>query len=125
VQFVALHDLDIPTARTCGRHGGARALIAGIGEDALDERKQCPRARIKDECSAVAILNVCGMNRDAQQEPKRIDENVPLAAGNLLARVIALRIDKSPPFGAALALWLSIIPAVGLAWRPACSRLLT
>lgn len=125
MQFAALDDLEGPIARACRRHGGAWTLISGVGEDALDERKQCPCAPIEDECGTVAILNVCGMNGDVQQEPKRVDENVPLAAGDLLARVKALRIDKSPPFGAALALWLSMIAAVGLAWRPACSRVST
>ena len=44
------------------------------------------------------------MNRDAQQEAERVDQDVPLAAEDLLARIIALRIERSPPFGAPLAL---------------------
>ena len=65
------------------------------------------------------------MHDNGQEEAERVDEDVPLAARNLLARVIALRIKRIPPFGAALALWLSMIAAVGLAWRPACSRTAT
>jgi hypothetical protein len=65
------------------------------------------------------------MNDDVQQETERVDEDMPLAARDLLARIEALRVDRSPPFCAALALWLSMIAAVGLASRPSCSRVAT
>jgi hypothetical protein len=65
------------------------------------------------------------MHDDAQHQAERIDEDVPLAAGDFLARVEALRVDRRPPFCAALALWLSMIATLGLAWRPACSRTAT
>jgi hypothetical protein len=39
---------------------------------------------------------------DAQQEAKRIDEDVPLAAGDLLAGIEILRIERGAPFCAAL-----------------------
>jgi hypothetical protein len=47
---------------------------------------------------------------------------VALAAQHLLARVDARRIKRGTPFGAPLALWLSMMAVVGLASRPACSR---
>jgi hypothetical protein len=56
------------------------------------------------------------------QEALRIDENVTLLALDLLARIIAMRIDAEPPFSPDLTLWLSMIAAVGLASRAACSR---
>ena len=65
------------------------------------------------------------MNRHAQQEAERIDEDVAFAAFDLLARIEALGIEKSPPLGAPLVLWLSMIAAVGLASRPSCSRTAT
>ena len=65
------------------------------------------------------------MDRNAQQQAERVDQEMSLAAGNLLARVVALQINRGPPFCAALALWLSMIAAVGLASRPACSRTAT
>ena len=40
VHFVALDDLQHPTSGTGSRPRGARPLIAGIGEDALDEGKR-------------------------------------------------------------------------------------
>ena len=40
------------------------------------------------------------------QEAERVDQDMPLAACDLFARVVTLRILR-PPFCAALALWLS------------------
>jgi hypothetical protein len=44
------------------------------------------------------------MDDDVQQRAEGVDEDVALAAGDLLARVVALRVDRRPPFCAALAL---------------------
>jgi hypothetical protein len=63
-------------------------------------------------------LDMGGMNCNTQQQAERVDENVSLAARDLLACIEALRIERGPPFCAALALWLSMIAVVGLAWRP-------
>lgn len=71
-------------------------LIVGIGEDALDEGEQTARPAQYGR-RAVAILEVSGMNDDAQEQAERIDEDVPLVARDLLARVKALRIDRRPP----------------------------
>jgi hypothetical protein len=53
---------------------------------------------------------------------QRIYENMALLALDLLARIIARRIDPGPPFSALFTLWLSMMAAVGLAWRSSCSR---
>lgn len=88
MQLVAFDDLDDPTpCAGCGRCD-ARPLIAGIGEDAFDEGKQCASALVEHQSCAVAILDVGGMDRDAQQEAERVNQNVPLAAFDLLARVV-------------------------------------
>jgi hypothetical protein len=50
-------------------------------------------------CS-IAVLNVGGMNDNVQQETQRVDQDVPLATFDLLARVVARRIEPSPPFAA-------------------------
>jgi hypothetical protein len=72
-------------------------LIAGIYEYALDERKGAARLA-KNLADAVAVLNVGRMNDDAQQRAQRVDEDVALAARDLLARIIALRVERRGPF---------------------------
>lgn len=98
MQFVALDDLDLPGAGPGDGGGCPGSPIAGIGEDALDERKQTARAPVEDERGAVAILHVGRVNDDVQQEAERVDQDVPLAACNLLARIKALRVDRGAPF---------------------------
>jgi hypothetical protein len=98
VQFVALDDLDDPTPGTGGGFCHARPLVAGIGEDAFDEGEEAARAVIEHQPRAVAVLNVGGMHDDVQEQAERIDEDVPLAARNLLARIKALRVECRAPF---------------------------
>jgi hypothetical protein len=47
---------------------------------------------------------------------------VPFLTLDFLAAIEARRIDAAPPFSALLTLWLSMMAAVGLASRSACSR---
>ena len=94
----ALDDLEHPAAGVGGGSRGLRALVAGVCEDALYEWEEPARARVEHEPRAIAILNVGRMDDDVQQEAERIDEDVPLAAGDLLARIIALRVERRAPF---------------------------
>src|SRR3981081_117480 len=87
VQFVALDDLEHPTAGAGSGLRGARSLIAGIGEDALDEREKAARAPIENQPRPVAVLNIAGMDEDVQQKAERIDKDVALAAREPLARI--------------------------------------
>lgn len=122
MQFVALDDLDPPTP---GAESGSRdawPLIAGIGEDALNEGEEAAGASIENQPRPVAVLNIAGVDDDVQQKAERIDQDVALAPGDLLARVKPLRVKRGAPFCALLALWLSMIAAVGLASRPSRSR---
>ena len=73
-------------------------MVAGISEDALDEGKEAARASIEDKRGAVAILDIGGVDDDIQQEAERIDENMPLSARDLLARIKALRVERGAPF---------------------------
>ena len=98
MQFVALDDLEHPTTAAGSRSLGARSLIAGIGEDALDEGKETAGASIEDQPRSVAVLNIAGMNDDVQQKAERIDQDVALAPGDLLARVKPLRVKHGAPF---------------------------
>jgi len=125
VQFVAFDDFDDPAAGRRSRLGGAWTLISAVGENAFDEGKQGAGAGAEYQRGTVAILYIGRMDGNAQQKAERIDEDMALASGDFLARIIALRVHRGPPFCAVLALWLSMMAAVGLASRPACSRTAT
>ena len=69
--------------------------------------------------SAVAILDVGGMGDGVKQQAQSVYEYMALLALDLLAGVIAVRIDARPPFSAPFTLWLSMMAAVGVALLPA------
>ena len=77
----------------------ARSLIATVGEGDLHERPARARGA-QQRSSAVAILNVGGMDDRAQQQTLRVYEQMPLLPLDLLARVIAMAVDRGPPFSA-------------------------
>ena len=77
---------------------------------------------IQDQEGAVAVLQVGRMDGDGEDQAEGIDEEMAFLAFDLLARVIARRVDVRPPFSALFTLWLSTTPAVGDASLPACSR---
>ena len=97
----AFDDLDFPAPgrRHDSRH--FRPLISRVGEDALDERKAPPRAG-QQSARTVAVLNVGGQDAHAEQEAERVDEVEHLrgafAARDLLACIIALAVERRPPF---------------------------
>jgi hypothetical protein len=97
------------------------ALIAGVSEQRLQEGIHPEQGRQQQD-AAVAILDVGGMDDGVQQKAQRVYQNVAFLALDFLARVIAMRIDAGPPFSALFTLWLSMMAAVGLAPRSACSR---
>jgi len=124
VQVGTLDDLQTPRTGARDRGGHLRPLIAAIGIDARDER-EAPPGPAQEIQGAVAVLDAGGMDDDVQQEAERVDEDVPLAPERLLARIVARRIDRGPPFRAPRAVWLSMMATLGLASRPACSRVST
>ena len=82
------------------------------------------RARRSKWKAPITILNVGRMNDDIQQEPQRVDQDVPFATLDLLARVVAKDRAKTP-FCGPLAVCVSIMATVGLNSRPSCSRTAT
>ena len=127
--IAALHDLEFPGTRACHERAHLGSGVAAIGDDAFDERKAPPRLP-KQRFGAVAVLDIGGMDIDGmdidvQQQALRVDEDVALAAEDLLPGIEAGRTKRAPPFTAPLALWASRIAVVGLASRPARSRFAT
>ncbi len=98
--------------------------VATVSDDALDEGKALT-GLAQQRLRPISVLHVGAMNVDAQQQAKRVDEDMALAPENLFARVIAGRIKRAPPFSAPFALCASMIAVVGLASRLAASRLWT
>ncbi len=98
-----------------------RSLIAAVGKQLFQERIH-PEQSGKKQNAAVAILDIGGVNNGVEQQIQRIYEKVTLLTFDLLACIIAMRIDTGPPFSALLTLWLSMMAAIGLASRSPCSR---
>jgi len=98
MQLVALDDHQRPGAGLCEGGGGRGSLVAGVGEDALDEGKEATCGLIEDQSCAITILHAGGMDDDAQEEAERVDEDMPLAAGDLLARIEAVWVERGAPF---------------------------
>ena len=78
-----------------------------------------PEQGRQQQDAAIAILDIGGVNDGVQQQTQRIDENMALLALDLLARIIAMRIDAGPPFSALLTLWLSMMAGGRAGFAPA------
>jgi hypothetical protein len=124
VAVAASDDLNLPRPGTGDGSRHLRPLITRVADDTLDEGEQLARLS-QQRLGAVAVLHIGRMHGHRQQQANGVGQQVALAADNLLARVIAGRIERSAPFCAAFAVWLSMIAVVGLASRPACSRTAT
>lgn len=121
VPIAAADDLKSPRSGSGDDRFHVRSLVAGIADETLDEGEALP-GLAQQGFRAVAILHAGGVDDDRQQQAERVGQDVALAAENLLARIVAGRIQRSPPLTAPLAVWLSMIAVEGLASRPACSR---
>ncbi len=120
----AAHDLERPRASLGDDGFHLSSLVAGISDDTLDEGKR-PSGLPQQGLGSISVLNAGGMNAHVQEKPKGVGQDVALTAQDLLARVIAGRVERSPPLTAPFVLWLSMIAVVGLASRPAVSRVST
>ena len=123
--IAAAHDLGYQT-RHCDRQSvlEQRSGIGGVAEQLREKREPCEQGG-QDHYPAIAILHIGRCYQRVQQQSHRIDEEVALFALDQLARIEPMRIDADPPFSALFTLWLSMMQAVGLASRSACSRHLT
>jgi hypothetical protein len=93
------------------------SLIAAVGIELEQERKQAEHCAHQQN-AAVAVLNASSMDDGVQEKTLRIYQDVALLSLDLLARIIAWRVNRDPPFSALLTLWLSMIAAVVLISAP-------
>lgn len=112
--------------RQHGHDGGGggledRSRIGAVCEQLAQERELSEQGG-QQQHTAVAVLNVGGSDQGVQQQTELVDQNMAFLALDQLAGVEAVRIDGRPPFSALFTLWLSMMQAVGLASRSACSR---
>ena len=83
----------------CECAGKNRPLIGAVGKQLFEEWNPT-KQRCQQHHAAIAILNAGGMNDGVQQQAQRIYKDMALLALDLLARIIAMRIDAGPPFSA-------------------------
>lgn len=95
------------------------ALIAGIRKNSLHARKAFRVQAAEQGLGTVAVLHVGRMHRHGPDQAERVDEEVPLASRDPLARVKA---PAPPLFSATRTDWLSTIMAEGVLARPALRR---
>jgi hypothetical protein len=117
----AADDLQLPAPGPLHGGGHLRSLVSGVTDDALDEREQ-PTRLPQQRLGPVAVLHRGRVDHHAEQQPKRVGQDMALASDGLLARIKAGWIERRPPFCAVFAVWLSMIAVVGLGSRPARSR---
>jgi hypothetical protein len=119
--IAAFDDLELPVRDGAEDLFELGALIGAVADDLLEKGKQSPH-RLEQGRRAVAVLHVGRMHLHAQQQAERVNEEMALLALDLLAGVIARRIDLRPPFSAPLTLCESMMATVGLTSRPSHSR---
>ncbi len=119
--IAALDDLELPIGDGPEDLFQLGALVGAVADDFLQKRKQSSHG-LEQRRGAVAILHVGGVHLDAQEQAERVDEEMAFLALDLLAGVIARRIDPRPPFSAPLTLCESMMATLGLAARPSHSR---
>src|SRR5260370_35313864 len=81
------HDLDLPSQRRLDPLAEAFLLVAAIGPDQLQTRKDSVERR-KQAFAAAVVLDVGLMNLDMQDQPIGIDHQVALPAFDLLAPIL-------------------------------------
>ena len=113
-----LDDLDHSAQRTL-RPRDELAGVPAVGPDHLQPTEVTGHFQ-QNLFATVAVLHGGAMHDHRQDQAQRVDANMPLSSGDLLARVVAVR----PPFRGAFVLTdcESITPADGVGLRPALRR---
>ena len=95
MEIAALDDLQPPCTSFGNRLGHFRPLVATVSVDALDEWEAMAGLPGYGN-GTVSVLNIGGMNNDAQQEAEGVDQNMAFASCDLLARVVTRGVERRP-----------------------------
>jgi len=110
------HDLQEPATKLIDPLNQLPGISA-VGPAQL-QPWEAPCELLQHQLGPIPVLHVGSVHDHCQQQAHGVDHNVSLPAGHFLAGVVAAR----PPFSVVFTLWLSMIAALGLISRPACSR---
>jgi len=83
-------DFDRPLPRSSDGIAEFVARIAAIGKNMAQPGEALPHS-LEDIGRAIAVLNIGGMHENEDEEAAGVGQDVPLAAFDLLARVVAAR----------------------------------
>jgi hypothetical protein len=109
----ALDHLEEPAAQGIGPTNQLPAIHA-ISPDQLEH------GEVPLELGPLRVLEISPMNHYRQQQSQGVHYDMALAAGDLLARIVA----SGPPFSVVLTVWLSMMAALGVGALPSASRTL-
>ena len=74
-------------------------LVSTIGIE-FEQKRMEAKQRRHEEDTAVTVLNIRRMDHGVHQQALRVNQNMALLSLDLLARIIAVRVDRDPPFSA-------------------------
>lgn len=98
-----------------------RPLIAAVCIQFAKERIG-PKQRGHDQHASVAVLDIGRVDHGMEQQTLCVYKDMTLLSFDLLAAIVTMRVDRTPPFSALFTLWLSMMQAVGLGSRVTASR---
>ena len=91
--------------------------ITAIGPD--DFKAPPSRTQLPDQqLTTVTVLDVGGVNDQREDQTERVNDDMALAPLGFLARIV----PSVAPFSAVLTDWLSMMPALGVGFRPSSIR---
>ena len=111
--FDDFDDSAVPANRPIDKLPG----VTAIGPDHF--KAPPSRTQLLDEqLTAVTVLNVGWVNDQREDQTERVNDDMALAPLGFLARIVS----SVAPFSAVLTDWLSMMPALGVGFRPSSIR---
>jgi len=106
-----------PAVAPAGRPVHEASGIPSFGKDAFQPSESSSQL-FYQQLPAIAILDIGRMHGQRQDQAQGVNDHMPLAPLDFLARVIT----AAPRFSAVLTDWLSMMPAEGVGFLPAFRR---